>query len=104
MANPIIITVPHKLSRGEAKARVQESVEHFKQQLVGVGMAQVTHVWTHNRLDLHARAMGQAVTGHILVNDHDLRIEIELPGILGAFAGKIAGRLHHAGTLLLEKK
>jgi hypothetical protein len=27
MANPITITIPHKLSRGEARARVQESVD-----------------------------------------------------------------------------
>jgi len=104
MANPITITIPHKLSRGEAKARVQESVDRFKQQLGSAGLGQVTHQWANDRLDMHARALGQAVTGRIDVNDHDLKIEVDLPGILGAFADKIAGRLRREGTLLLEKK
>jgi len=104
MANPITITIPHKLSRGEAKARVQESVDRFKQQLGSAGLGQVTHQWANDRLDMHARALGQAVTGRIDVNDHDLKIEVDLPGILSAFADKIAGRLRREGTLLLEKK
>lgn len=104
MANPITVTIPHKLSRGEAKARVQESVDRFKQQLGSAGLGQVTHQWAQDRLDLHARALGQAVTGSVHVNDHDLKIEIDVPGILGAFADKIAGRLRQAGALLLERK
>ena len=104
MASPITITIPHKLSRGEARARVQESVDRFKQQLGAAGLGQVTHQWAQDRLDMHARALGQAVTGRIHVNDHDLKIEVDLPGILGAFAGKIAARLRREGALLIEKK
>ena len=104
MANPITITIPHRLSRGEAKVRIQESVGRFKQQLTSAGLGSVTHDWMGDRLDMQARALGQAVTGRIHVNDHDLRIEVDLPGILGAFADKIAGRLRREGMLLLEKK
>jgi hypothetical protein len=104
MANPITITIPHKLSRGEARARVQESLERFKQQLGSAGLGHVTHQWTHDRLDMHARALGQAVTGRTHVNEQDFKIEGDLPGILGAFADKVAGRLRREATLLLEKK
>jgi hypothetical protein len=104
MENPITITIPHRLSRGEAKARVQESVDRLKQQFGGAGFGHLAHQWVNDRLDMHARALGQVVTGRIHVNDHDVKIEVDLPGILGAFANKIAARLRHEGTLLLEKK
>ena len=104
MANPITITIPHKLSRHEARTRVQDSVDRFKQQLTSAGLGQVTHQWADDQLNLHASALGQAVTGRIHVNDSDLKIEVDLPGILGAFADKLAGRLRREGTLLLEKK
>lgn len=34
----------------------------------------------------------------------DVKIEVDLPGLLGAFADKIAGKLKREGALLLEKK
>lgn len=104
MADPITITIPHKLSRLEARARVEDRVGNFKQQLMSAGMGQVTHQWHGDSLNLNARALGQAMNGRIHVNEHDLKIEIELPGLLGTFADKIAGRLKREGALLLEKK
>jgi hypothetical protein len=105
MSTPITIIVPHKLGRAEARSRVEASLGRFKDQMAQAGMGNIQHAWVENdRLGFHAAAFGQTITGRIDVRDSDLKIEIDLPGILGAFADKIAGKLKKGGALLLEKK
>lgn len=104
MPTPITLIIPHKLGRAEARARVEASLGRFKEQMSQAGMGKIQHAWTQDQLGFHASAFGQAITGRIDVRDSDLKIEVDLPGILGAFADKIAGKLKKEGTLLLEKK
>jgi hypothetical protein len=104
MAIPITITIPHKLSRAEATARVNASVDRFKRQMGGVGLGHMRHAWAGDRLNFHAQALGQTITGRIDVGDHDLKIEVDLPALLAGFADKIGGKLRREGPRLLEKK
>jgi hypothetical protein len=104
MSTPITITVPHKLGRAEARARVEASLGRFKQQMAQVGMGKMQHAWSEDQLGFHAAAFGQTITGRIDVRDSDLKIEVDLPAFLAAFADKISGKLKKEGTLLLEKK
>lgn len=104
MATPVVITIPHKLGKAEARQRVNAGLDGFKTQLAGVGLGNVSHTWTGDRLGFHANALGQGVRGLIDVNDDHLRIEVELPALLAGFANKIAGKLERHGHLLLEKK
>jgi hypothetical protein len=104
MATPITITIPHKLTRAEATTRVTESVERFKQQMGSVGLGQMRHAWAGDRLSFHAQALGQTITGRVDVNDHDLKIEVDLPALLAGFADKLRGKLQREGPKLLEKK
>jgi hypothetical protein len=104
MSTPVVITIPHRLGKAEARQRVNAGLDGFKAQLAGVGLARVSHGWTGDRLSFHAGALGQAVTGRIDVNDDNLRIEIELPALLSGLANRIAGQLERQGRLLLEKK
>ena len=55
-------------------------------------------------LAFSASALGQAVRGVIDVLDDTVRLEIELPGLLGALAKGLEGRLRKAGQLLLARK
>lgn len=103
MAQPITITIPHKLGRAEARERVEASLGRFKDQMSKAGMGQIQHAWTSDRLGFQARAFGQSITGRIDVNDSDLKIEVDLPGFLASFADKIAGKLRKEGQLMLEK-
>ena len=104
MSTPITIAIPHKLGRAEARSRVEESIGRFKDQMGKAGMGKIQHAWAEDKLGFHAQAFGQNITGRIDVCDNDLKIELDLPAFLAAFADKIAGRLKKEGTLLLEKK
>ena len=104
MATPITITIPHKLSRAEATARVNASVDGFKQQMAKVGLGHMRHDWAGDRFSFHAQALGQAITGRIDVSENELRIEVDLPALLAGFAEKIRGRLRREGPKLLEKR
>ena len=103
MAQPITITIPHKLGRAEARARVEASLGRFTDQMKQAGMGKIQHAWSEDRLGFQARAFGQGITGRIDVTDSDLKIEVDLPGLLASFAEKIAGKLKREGTLMLEK-
>lgn len=104
MSTPVTITIPHKLGRAEARSRVEASIGQFKDQMSKAGMGKIQHAWAEDKLGFHAQAFGQNITGRIDVRDSDLKIEVDLPGFLGAFADKIAGKLKKQGTMLLEKK
>ncbi len=105
MAQPITITIPHKLGRAEARQRVEASLGRFTDQMSQAGMGKIQHAWAENgRLGFHAKALGQTITGRIDVRDTELKIEVDLPRLLAGFADKISGKLKKEGTLLLEKK
>jgi hypothetical protein len=104
MSTPITITIPHKLGRAEARSRVEASLGRFKDQMSKAGMGRIQHAWSEDKLGFHAQAFGQNITGRIDVRDSEVKIEVDLPAFLAAFANKIAGRLKKEGALLLEKK
>jgi hypothetical protein len=104
MARSITVTIPHKLGKGEARARVEASVGDFKSKLGAAGLGQMRHGWADDRLNFHARMLGQNITGRLDVRENDLRIEVDLPAFLAGLADKIAGKLKKEGTLLIEKK
>jgi len=103
MAKPITITIPHQLGRTEARSRVDASIGRFKDQMGQAGMGKIQHAWSNDRLAFQARALGQSITGRIDVGDSELKIEVDLPGLLAGFADKISGKLHKEGQLMLEK-
>lgn len=104
MSRPVTVTIPHRLGRAEARARVEASLGRFKNEMGRAGLGEIQHAWTEDRLGFHARALGQTITGRIDVRDSDLQIEVELPALLAGFADKIAGKLRKEGALLIEKK
>lgn len=104
MATPITVTIPHKLGKAEARTRIERSIGGFKAQLAAGGLGQMQHDWADDRLNFHARMLGQSITGRVDVREDDLRIEVDLPAFLAGIADKIAGRLRKQGRLLLEKK
>jgi len=102
MTQPLILNLPHTLGKEEARRRIAGSTD----KLVGhiPIPADVQSRWTGDRLNLVITAMGQQVASHIDVEDSHVRLEVLLPGLLGAFAGQISGFLERKGTELLEDK
>lgn len=103
MAETIKVDIPHKLSRGAARTRIEESFGKLRQDMLG-GMVKFEDVWTGDHLDFRARVMGQSVTGRLDVLDDAVHVEVDLPVFLAAIAEKLKGRLRKEGQVLLEKK
>lgn len=104
MSRPVTISIPHNLGKAEARARIDKGFDQMKAQMAAASVSNVRQVWAGDRLNFNAQALGQTFNGAIDVGEQDVKIEVALPGLLGMFAGKIAGTLKQQGTLLLEKK
>jgi putative polyhydroxyalkanoate system protein len=103
MAKPLVVTVPHSLGKEGAKARLQGTMGHVRQQLSSFA-SRVEEEWNGDRMDFHLAALGQSVTGTIEVLDDVVRLEVLLPGLLSMLAGRIGTRIRDQAQLLLTRK
>ena len=88
MSNSIVITVPHRLGAKEAKRRIVEQIELLRRNYIAK-LAYSEANWNGDTAILRVVAFGQTPTAQVYVLDDALRIEVQLPWILGALAGKI---------------
>jgi len=104
MGRPVTITIPHQLGKAEARKRIANGFGQLEAQMAAASVTNMRRTWSGDRLNFSAQALGQTFNGGIDVGEQDVRIEVDLPGLLGMFAGKISGKLKQQGVLLLEKK
>ncbi|WP_207484080.1 polyhydroxyalkanoic acid system family protein [Arenibaculum pallidiluteum] len=102
MRKPVVVDVPHQLTRQDARTKIEDGLGQVRGQLAGLG-AQVEDRWTGDRLDFTVRLLGQAVTGRMEVLDQSVRVEVDLPWILARLAGKVTDRIQKQGSLMLTK-
>ena len=103
MATPLTISIPHQLGRAEARRRIESGFSNMIRQVPGGGSA-FSERWDGDRLSFSIGVMGQTVKGSVDVLEAEVRMEIELPGVLGMIATSLKGGLQKAGQLLLTKK
>lgn len=103
MSKPVVVNIPHKLGRAEARRRLEGGFGKIREQILGNAMA-VEERWEGDRLHFRLAALGQAVAGRLDVLDETVRIEVDLPWILASIAGSLRGRIEKQGQLLLGKK
>src|SRR5436190_17907238 len=99
MSKPIVVNIPHDLGRAEARRRIDEGVTRLTGQIGAVG--EVRRSWKGDTLAFSLQAIGQTVSGTIAVEDREVRLEVDLPGIFAMVAGKLKGRLREEGQVLL---
>ena len=99
----INLSIPHRLSTGEARTRIQNTLAGLKSQHAAK-LAQVDERWTGDHMDFRLAVMGQSVTGRVDVRQSAVDLSIDLPWILAMFADKVRGDVQREGTKLLEKK
>lgn len=97
------LSIPHRLSPDEARARIQNTLAGLKNQHAA-RLAQVEEAWSGHHMDFRVAVMGQAVTGRVDVRENVVDMAIDLPWILAMFADKVRGDVQREGTRLLEKK
>lgn len=103
MAETVSVTIPHRLTRAEARQRLEDGFARVTNQMAGKAVA-LEQNWTGDHLDFVARVMGQAITGRIDVEDTAVQLSVDLPWLLASMANVFVGRLKKETTLLLEKK
>ena len=104
MSKPLIIEVPHSLSRDEAKRRIAGGFDHIDKEFRSSGLAKMESNWSEYRMRFMAQAMGQAITGALDVLDQTVRVEVHMPAFLAIIGGGIRKRLTQEAQALLASK
>jgi len=102
MSQPLIVSIPHKLGRQEAKRRLDSGIGRLRPELGGL-ISTLDYSWEEDRLNFRASAMWQTITGAIDVLDDAIRIEIELPWMMQLLADTITKQVRGRGLAMLEK-
>jgi hypothetical protein len=99
----ITVTIPHRLTQDQARARLQKGIADLKAEHAK-SIAQVDETWTGNQLSFKLAAMGQSVTGHVDVQPSAIKLDIDLPWMLAMFAEKFRPKIEEEGRKMLENK
>jgi hypothetical protein len=99
----ITVTIPSRVGPVETKRRLEDGVRHLRTQYASQ-IASVEENWTGDHMDFKVNALGQSLTGRLDVLAEAVKVEIDLPWLLAAFAEKIKGEIEQRGRKLLERK
>lgn len=101
MAAPLVVSIPHTLSRAEAVRRLRDGMQNLPQSnLVTVD----PQPWNGDRMAFTVRALGQSVPGSLEVLDQAVRVEVMLPGLMQKLWEPLKTVLLGRTKALLEKK
>jgi putative polyhydroxyalkanoate system protein len=103
MSKPLVVSIPHGLGKDEARRRLETGFTGLKQQF-GQHLTAVQDTWSGDRMDFKLAAMGQQVTGHLVVKADTVDLEVNLPFLLAMMAEKAKTFIQKQGHLMLEKK
>ena len=99
MSKPVSVSIPHELGKAEARRRIDEGVGRLTAQIGAVG--EIKQAWEGDLMRFSLQAIGQTVTGTIDIREHEVLLEVYLPGIFAMIANKVKGRLRDEGQILL---
>jgi putative polyhydroxyalkanoate system protein len=102
ISRPLIVLVPHRLGRQEARRRLDSGLDRLRREL-SVLLSGLDYHWQGDTLNFTASAMWQRLTGRIEVLDDAVRVEIELPWVMQLLRDTIAKRVRGRGVALLER-
>ncbi|WP_375411573.1 polyhydroxyalkanoic acid system family protein [uncultured Bradyrhizobium sp.] len=102
MPAPLVISIPHRLGREEARRRLQAGLTRAASSLPMLKVDEET--WSGDRMVFRVRALGQAAAGHVEVEDDHVRVEVKLPWLLQRFAETAQAAIQNRGRLLLTKR
>jgi putative polyhydroxyalkanoic acid system protein len=102
MPAPLIVSIPHQLGREEAIRRLRGGLARTASSFPVLKVDEER--WDNDRMIFRVRAMGQAASGHVDVEDDHVRLEVTLPWLLQRFAEVAKAAISHRGNLLLTKR
>jgi hypothetical protein len=102
MSAPLVVSIPHRLGREEARRRLQSGLTRAA---ASVPVLKVDEErWDGDRMIFRVRALGQAAAGHVDVEEDHVRLEVTLPWLLQRFAEVAQTAIKSRGKLLLTKR
>jgi putative polyhydroxyalkanoate system protein len=103
VSNIMTASIPHQLTRAEARRRIVEGIAQARQQY-GTFLSGLSEHWEGDTLHFTLSAVGQSVTGTAAVEDNAVRLEVVLPLMLAMLAGPIKHQIEQQGRILLGHK
>lgn len=104
MGQTIVVNVPHKLGKAEAKRRIQEGFAGMQQLEAGrlPGVLSFEKRWDGDQFHLQAGGLGQRISAVLEVLDDSIKINIDVPNLLSALAEFIKAALTNETVKALE--
>ena len=102
MSQPLIVSIPHRLGRQEARRRLDNGIARLRPEL-GILLSGLNYHWEQDTLNFSGSAMWQRISGRIEVLDDAVRVEIDLPWMMQVLRDTITKRVRGRGIALLEK-
>jgi hypothetical protein len=102
MSQPLIVSIPHRLGREEARRRIESGISRIRPELANL-VSTFDYSWNDDTLDFTAVAMWQTIIGRLAVLDDAVRIEIDLPWLMRMLGDTIAKQVRGRGIAMLEK-
>ncbi len=82
------VTVPHQLTRDEARSRLERFVEVLQTKFEGK-VSDLNQSWDGDTLKFSFKSFGIQLSGGIAINDDNLKLDGDLPFAAMMFRGKI---------------
>ena len=103
MSKPLVVSIPHRLGKDVALARLKSGFHGARTGWSHVLTVQ-QELWTGDHLQFRISALGQLAGGTIDVLEDHVRLEVTLPWLLAKISERLVPALQKQTTLLLEKK
>lgn len=101
MSTPIVVDVPHRLTRDEVRRRLGGRVGELPAHIPG-GIATVRSEWPgEDRMAIDVTAMGQTIAATLDIQDTAVRVSFTLPPLLSFMSGPISAAIKSRGAQLL---
>jgi len=102
MPAPLVVSIPHSLGREEAMRRLKTGLTRAATKVPILSVDEER--WDNNRMIFRVRALGQAASGNVDVEEDHVKVEVTLPFLLQRFAEMAQAAIRERGKLLLTKK
>lgn len=101
MPKHLTIAIPHNLGAAEVRRRLDEQTEWALKRLARENIEASLADWSQGGRAFTARALGQGITGKVVVAADSLWLGATMPWVIGVFAPAIeAAAKHYAARLL----
>lgn len=103
MAQPLTVSIPHRLGKDEATRRLQKGLTAARGRFADKLVVE-EEIWTDSHLAFRIAVLGQKAQGEMNVAEDAVHLSVELPWFLQMMAQKAKDMIQKQGHLLLEKK